>query len=223
MRNMKSNKINRINPLLINKTMMNGQLNRKQLINFVNKLSFNYGSEKKIKELEIFLKNQHLISLQMQILQKDWQTLHDRIAGEMQQLLKKIDELQESITQEANLNKRELQLKEIDETTQHLDEYIQNISEMGQQLSLVTDFVNHIRKGLLRVEGKINQIKKQLNNMGNDIKFLRGKAVIQLLEIRKWKVLKEAAEKNVKSIYIPLKTQERGKNEISNLMKKKEK
>ncbi|CAD8056593.1 unnamed protein product [Paramecium primaurelia] len=164
------------------------------------------------------LKNKHLISLQMQSLQKDWQTQHDRIAGEMQKMLKRIDELQEQITQEANLNKRELQLKEMDETTQQLDEYIQNISEMGQQLRLVTDFVNHIRKGLLRVEGKINQIKEQLNNMGNDIKFLREKSVIQLLEIRKWKVLKEAAEKNVKSIYIPLKTQERGKNEISNLM-----
>ncbi|CAD8202024.1 unnamed protein product [Paramecium pentaurelia] len=148
------------------------------------------------------LKNQRLISLQL----KDVK------------MLKRIDELQDQITQEANLNKRELQLKEMDETTQQLDEYIQNISEMGQQLRLVIDFVNHIRNGLLRVEGKINQIKEQLNNMGNDLKFLRGKSVIQLLEIRKWKVLKEAAEKNVKSIYVPLKTQEKGKNEISNLM-----
>ncbi|CAD8118446.1 unnamed protein product [Paramecium primaurelia] len=84
----------------------------------------------------------------MQILQKDWQTQHDRISGEMQKMLKRIDELQEQITQEANHNKRELQLKEMDETTQQLDEYIQNISEMGQQLRLITDFVNHIRKGL---------------------------------------------------------------------------
>ena len=30
-----------------------------------------------------------------------------------------------------------------------------------------------------------------------------------MLEIRKWKVLKEAASKNVKSIYIPLKTREK--------------
>ncbi|CAD8092129.1 unnamed protein product [Paramecium primaurelia] len=42
--------------------------------------------------------------------------------------------------------------------------------------------------------------------------------IISLLEIRKWKVLKGAAEKNVKTIYVPLKTQEQGKNETSNLM-----
>ncbi|CAD8104437.1 unnamed protein product [Paramecium primaurelia] len=164
------------------------------------------------------LKNQNLISLQMQILQKDWQTQHDRIAGEMQKMLKRIDELQESISREANLNKRDIQLKEMDETTSQLDEYIHNISEMGQQLRLITDFLNHIRKGLQRVEGKINQMKEQLDNVGNDIKFLRGKSVIQLLEIRKWKVLNVAAEKNVKSIYVPLKTQEKDKNEVSRLM-----
>ncbi|CAD8214765.1 unnamed protein product [Paramecium pentaurelia] len=38
-----------------------------------------------------FIKNQHVISLQMQILQKDWQTQQDRIAGEMQKMLSRID------------------------------------------------------------------------------------------------------------------------------------
>ncbi|CAD8198450.1 unnamed protein product [Paramecium pentaurelia] len=154
------------------------------------------------------LKNQDLISLQMQILKKGWQTQNDRIAGEMQQMLSKIDSLQEQITQEANVNKREQQLKEIDETTEKLDEYIKNICEMGQQLRLITDFVNHFRKGLIRVEGKINEMKKQLNSLGNDIKFLRGKSVEELFDIRKSKVLKEAANKNVRSIYVPLQTLE---------------
>ncbi|CAD8208448.1 unnamed protein product [Paramecium pentaurelia] len=174
------------------------------IISFCQKALIQLWVLEKDQRVRNLLKNQHLISLQMQIFQKDWQTQHNRIAEEMQKMLKRIDELQEQITQEANLNNRELYLKEMDETTQQLDEYIQNISEMGQQLRLVTDFVNHIRKSLLRVEGKINQIKEQLNNIGNDLKFLRGKS--------------EAAEKNVKSIYIPLKTQDRGKNEISNLM-----
>ncbi|CAD8080531.1 unnamed protein product [Paramecium primaurelia] len=188
-------------------------------LNFVKQLHRN--------DYSILLKNSHLIMGFRKRLKSqkfiEKLTLNKKIGrlnmiGGMQKMLKRIDELQEQITQEANLNKRELQLKEMDETTQQLDEYIQNISEIGQQLRLVTDFVNHIRKSLLRVEGKINQIKEQLNNMGNDLKFLRGKSVIQLLEIRKWKVLKEAAEKNVKSIYVPSKTQGKGKNEISNLM-----
>ncbi|CAK70857.1 unnamed protein product (macronuclear) [Paramecium tetraurelia] len=162
------------------------------------------------KDLRVrnLLKNEKLISMQMQILSKDWQTQQDRIAGEMQEMLSRIDELQEQISHEANLNKRDLCLKELDETTEQLDQYIKNISEMGQQLRLLTDFVNHIRKGLIRVEGKINEMKEQLKNIGNDIKFLRGKSVEQLFEIRKWKVLKEAALKNTKSIYVPLETKE---------------
>ncbi|CAD8105902.1 unnamed protein product [Paramecium primaurelia] len=42
--------------------------------------------------------------------------------------------------------------------------------------------------------------------------------VIYLLEIRKRKILKEAAQQNVKSIYVPQKTQDKDKNEISSLM-----
>ncbi|CAK71747.1 unnamed protein product (macronuclear) [Paramecium tetraurelia] len=61
-------------------------------------------------------------------------------------------------------------------------------------------------------------MKEQLKNIGNDIKFLRGKSVEQLFEIRKWNVLKEAAYKNVKTIYVPLKTLEKGKEEQSILM-----
>ncbi|CAD8089077.1 unnamed protein product [Paramecium primaurelia] len=142
----------------------------------------------------------------MQILQKDWQTKNNRIAGEMQQMLSRIDLLQEQMVQEANANKREIQLKEMDEITEQLVEYIQNISEMGQQLKLITDFVNHIRKGLTRVEGKINEMKKQVNRLSNDIKFLRGKYVEELFIIRKSKVLKEAANNNVGSIYVLLQT-----------------
>ncbi|CAK63129.1 unnamed protein product (macronuclear) [Paramecium tetraurelia] len=154
------------------------------------------------KDLRVrnLLKNEKLISLQMQIFSKDWQTQHDRIAAEMQKMLNRIDELQEQISHEANLNKRDIQLKELDETTEQLDQQIENISEMGQQLRLLTDFVNHIRKGLIRVEGKINEMKEQLKSLG--------KSVEQLFEIRKWKVLKEAAVKNAKSIYIPLETKE---------------
>ncbi|CAD8173679.1 unnamed protein product [Paramecium pentaurelia] len=138
------------------------------------------------------LKNQNLISLQMQILQKDWKTQNDRIAGEMQQMLSRIDFLQVQISQEANMKQLNNQVN----------------SEMGQQLKLITDFVNHIRKGLFRVEGKINEMKKQLNSLSNDIKFLMGKSVEELFDIRKSKVLKEAAQKNVRSIYVPLKTLE---------------
>ncbi|CAD8104196.1 unnamed protein product [Paramecium sonneborni] len=188
------------------------------IIQFCQKALIQLWISEKDQRVRNLLKNENLINMQMQILKKDWQTQHNRVSGEMQQMLMKIDQLQEEVSHEANLNKRDQQLRELGETTKLLDEYIENISEMGQQLRLITDFVNHIRKNLLRVEGKINEMNEQLNRMDNDVKSLRGKSVEQLFEIRKWKVLKEAAYKNVKSIYVPLKTQEKGKNEQSYLM-----
>ncbi|CAD8198801.1 unnamed protein product [Paramecium octaurelia] len=177
------------------KIMNNGKLNKVQFLLqfkfhqivfqillhlFVRKFLSNCGFKKKIQELETFQK-------------KDWQTQHDRIAGKMQEMLSRIDELQEQISHEANLNKRDLYLKELDETTEQLNQQIENISEMGQQLRLLTDFVNHIRKGLIRVEGKINEMKEQLKSIEENLK---------------WKVLKDAALKNAKTIYIPLETKE---------------
>ncbi|CAD8214592.1 unnamed protein product [Paramecium pentaurelia] len=179
-----------------------------RIIQFCQQILIELWALEKDQRVRNLLKNETLIHLSMQILQKDWQTQNNRIAGEMQQMLSRIDFLQEQIAQEANANKREIQLKEMDETTEQLDEQIENISEMGQQLKLITDFVNHIRKGLTRVERKINKMKKQLKSLSNDIKFLRGKSVEELFDIRKSKVLKEAANKNVRSIYVPLQTLE---------------
>ncbi|CAD8105018.1 unnamed protein product [Paramecium primaurelia] len=178
------------------------------IIVFCQKALIFFWIEEKDQRVRNILKNQHLIKMQMQILSQDWQTQHNRIAGEMQQNLRRVEQLQEQISREANLSKRDIQLKEMDETISQLDKYIQNICEMSQQLNLRTDFVNHIRKGLIRVEGKINEMNKQLNSLGNDIKFLRGKSVQELFEIRKSKVLTEAAKKNVRSIYVPLQTME---------------
>ncbi|CAD8204075.1 unnamed protein product [Paramecium pentaurelia] len=188
------------------------------IISFCQKALIQIWAKEKDQRIRNLLKNKRIISLQMQLLQKDWKTQHDRIADEMQNMLNKIDDLQEQISHEINHNKRDQQLQKLDQTTQQLDEYIENISDMGQQLKLITDFLNYIRKGLTRFERKINIMKEQLNSMGNDIKFLRGKSVDQLFEIRKWKVLKEAAQKNIKSIYIPLKTQEKGQLNPSSLI-----
>ncbi|CAD8083708.1 unnamed protein product [Paramecium primaurelia] len=164
------------------------------------------------------LKNQDLINMQINLFKKDWKIQEIKIAQEMQQLINKMDNLQISISHEVNPNKRDQQLQELNDTNEQLDQYIQNISEMGKQFNLTIDFINQIRKELIKVEVKIKQMKDQLNCIGNDLKFLRGKSVQQLLEIRKWKVLKEAAINNVKSLYVPLKTQRKGKNKTSNLM-----
>ncbi|CAD8208679.1 unnamed protein product [Paramecium octaurelia] len=67
--------------------------------------------EEKDQRVRNVLKNQHLIRMQMQILSKDWSTQHDRIEKKMQEMSRRIDELQEQISHEAKLNQRDLYKK----------------------------------------------------------------------------------------------------------------
>ncbi|CAD8072777.1 unnamed protein product [Paramecium sonneborni] len=120
-------------------------------------------AQEKDQRIRNLLKNQNLLKMQMLILNKDWKTQNDRIANEMQQMLRKIDDLQDYISHEVNPNKRDQKLQELDDTTEQLNEYIQNINQLGKQLNLATEFVIHIQKGLSRVEEKIKQMKEQLN------------------------------------------------------------
>ncbi|CAD8205757.1 unnamed protein product [Paramecium pentaurelia] len=129
------------------------------IISFCQKALIQLWVVEKYQRVRNLLKNYNQINLWMQILQKDWQIQHDRVAGEMQQMLRRIDELQEQISREANLNKPDLQLKEMDETT------------------LITQ-----TKRFVRVEGKINQMKEQVNSMGNDIKFMSRKSKMESFE-----------------------------------------
>ncbi|CAK76754.1 unnamed protein product (macronuclear) [Paramecium tetraurelia] len=168
------------------------------MTSFCQKVLIQLWVQEKDQRVRNILKNQGLISVQMQILQKDWSTQHDRIANNMQEMLRQIDELQEQISHEANLNKRDIYLKELDEQRRN----------QINKLKISVKWVNSLDQQLTLVEGKINKMKEQLKSIGNDVKFLRGKSVEQLFEIRKWKVLKEAALRNVKSIYVPLQTKE---------------
>ncbi|CAD8103770.1 unnamed protein product [Paramecium sonneborni] len=127
------------------------------IISFCSKTLILFWVSEKDQRVRNLLKNENLINMQMQILKKDWKTQNDRIAGEMEQILKRIDSLKEEIFHEPNINKRDLKLKQLDETTQQLDEYIGKISEMGQQFRLITDFVNFARKALLRQHWEQNQ------------------------------------------------------------------
>ncbi|CAD8166292.1 unnamed protein product [Paramecium pentaurelia] len=134
-----------------------------------------------------------------------WKIQKIKIAQEMQQLINKMDNLKIFISHEVNPNKRDQQLKELNDTNEQLDQYIQYISEMGKQFNLTIDFINQIRKELKKVEVKIKQ--RKINSI-----VLRKICTITIGN------QKMETINNVKSLYVPLKTQRKGKNKTSNLM-----
>ncbi|CAD8144975.1 unnamed protein product [Paramecium octaurelia] len=173
------------------------------LVSFCKQVLIQLWVQEKDLKIRNLLKNEKWISMQMQILQKDWQTQQDRIVERMQEMLSRIDELQEQISHEANLNKRDLNLKELDETTEQLYQQIENIN---CQLILLI-----VSERLVQSGGE-NQSNEGITQ-NHEQRYKIFESVEQIFEIRKWKVLKEAALKNAKSIYIPLITKEREKDE----------
>ena len=86
---------------------------------------------------------------------------------------------------------------------------LENLSEIGQQLNEVIYFLNDIKDDLRIIKSKIDDIKKNVSGMSNDLKYLRGKNVFQLFEIRCQKVEYEKKKIELTSIFVDLKTKEK--------------
>ncbi|CAD8214878.1 unnamed protein product [Paramecium pentaurelia] len=78
-----------------------------RIIQFCQQILIELWVLEKDQRVRNLLKNETLIHLSMQILQKDWQTQNNRIAGEMQQMLSRINLLQEQIAKkQMRINER---------------------------------------------------------------------------------------------------------------------
>ncbi|CAD8129617.1 unnamed protein product [Paramecium sonneborni] len=177
------------------------------IISFCSKTLIQFWVSEKDERVRNLLKNENLIIIQTQILKKDWQTHQSAITEEMEQMLMRIDQLptltnvicssQNWIKQFSNqINRQGLLMKWVNTQFEYL-------------------FYQLYHKKLIKNRGEI----KKLNDQLESTKIERGNSIEQLLEIRKCKVLKESAYRNVKSIYVPLKTFQKGKKEQINLIK----
>ncbi|CAK64563.1 unnamed protein product (macronuclear) [Paramecium tetraurelia] len=162
----------------------------------------------KDESVRALLKNKEMIEMQKILFSHDLKTLSASIKDEMNQRLKEMDEIEQAIRFESNQSNRITLQKQLTSQYEEFEEFLDNISEMSQQLDITLIFLKELQKNVKQIKKKIDDLQESINEIGNDVRKLRGKKYEELLQIRKEKVLQQAYILELDSVYIPLKTQE---------------
>ncbi|CAD8072803.1 unnamed protein product [Paramecium sonneborni] len=152
------------------------------------------------------LKNKELIEMQKQLFSSNLQSSADQIKQEMKQRINNLENLQQEIRLEGNLTIREKLQKKIEIAYEELDQYVDNLSEMSQKMEMSLLFLKDIQKDVKQIKTQMENLQKSLNQIGDDIRKLRGKKYDELLEIRKQKILQQSKILEIDSIYVSVKT-----------------
>ncbi|CAD8113818.1 unnamed protein product [Paramecium primaurelia] len=152
------------------------------------------------------LKNKELVEIQKQLFTQDIDNLADSIKDELKSRMQKLDNLQQEIKLEGNFQKREELQVQLKKTYQELDESLDNISEMSEAMDISLLFLKSISMDVKQIKASIDNLQHSLNQVGDDIRKLRGKRYDELLEIRKQKVLLQSKLTEIDSVYIQLTT-----------------
>ncbi|CAD8099382.1 unnamed protein product [Paramecium sonneborni] len=162
-----------------------------------------YEKDQKVRSL---LKNKELIQIQKLLFSSELDNLSSSIKDEIKERMQKLENLQQQIKLEGNSQKREQLQLELKQTYEELDQSLDNISEMSEAMDISLLFLKDISKDIKQIKGQIENLQESLNQVGDDIRKLRGKRYDELLEIRKQKILFQQKITEIDSVYIQLQT-----------------
>ncbi|CAD8113161.1 unnamed protein product [Paramecium sonneborni] len=152
------------------------------------------------------LKNKELIEIQKQLFSQDQDNLSNSIQDELKQRMERLENLQQQIKLEGNQQKREQLQTQLKLNYDELDISLDNISEMSETMNISLLFLRDISKDIKSMKNSIDNLQQSLNQVGDDIRKLRGKSYKELLDIRKEKILLQSKIAEVDSVYVQLMT-----------------
>ncbi|CAD8073443.1 unnamed protein product [Paramecium sonneborni] len=180
-----------------------------QIINFASQKLQQIWVFEQNPRVRSLLKNKELIDMQKQIFSRDIQTMSDQIKQEIQHKMQNVEFLQQQIRLQGNPQERENLQQQLKLCYKQLDESIDNVSEMSEAMNITLMFLKDISKDVKSIKISIDNLQNSLQEIGNEIRKLRGKKYDELLQIRKQKILQQAQQQKVDSIYVQLQTIER--------------
>ncbi|KAM3133405.1 hypothetical protein pb186bvf_014409 [Paramecium bursaria] len=134
------------------------------------------------------------------VINNQWEDTQDQINNDLQLTLNQLQALQLSLQSEERKDVRDELLQKHKYLEQQLEQQMKNVKEIGDVLD--------IKKDLVLIQNKLDNIINSIDLIGQDIKFLRGKTSQQLLEIRMQSVFENKLYQNSQSVYVQMKTQE---------------
>ncbi|CAD8198784.1 unnamed protein product [Paramecium pentaurelia] len=151
------------------------------------------------------LKNDEMIMMQKKLFSKDLQNFSIRLKVEMQTRLKQIEELETQVLLSDNQEEIKIQLQQ---AYDNFEIYLDNITDMSQRLDISLIFLREISKDLKNIKSSIDQVLISIKGVEDDIRRLRGKNFLELLNMRKLKVLKQKHENELDQVHIKVTTQD---------------
>ncbi|CAK64635.1 unnamed protein product (macronuclear) [Paramecium tetraurelia] len=151
------------------------------------------------------LKNEEMIVMQKKLFSKDLQNFSNKLKTEMQNRFKQIEQLETQILLSDNQEEIKLQLQQ---EYENFEIYLDNITDMSQRLDISLMFLREISKDLKNIKSSIDKVLTSIKSVEDDIRRLRGKNFMELLSMRKQKVLKQKQENELDQIHIQVTTQD---------------
>ncbi|CAD8172290.1 unnamed protein product [Paramecium pentaurelia] len=151
------------------------------------------------------LKNKEMIEMQKKLFSRDLASFSNKLKIEMQNRLKSIEQLETQVLISDNQVKMKNQLQQAYED---FENYLDNITDMSQKMDISLIFLREISKDLKSIKSSIDQVLSSVKGIEDDVRRLSGKNYIELLQIRKQKILKQKQETELDQVHIQISTQE---------------
>ncbi|CAK92590.1 unnamed protein product (macronuclear) [Paramecium tetraurelia] len=158
----------------------------------------------KHSDVRIILKNTEMIEIQKQLFSNDLTTMSNQIKAEMKSMLNRIEQLENSVLTDNTIQAKEQLQQALDD----FETYFDNITDMSQKLDISMIFLKELSKDVKHIKSSIDSVLKSVSFIANDVRKLRGKNYLELLQIRKEQVLRQKDENEIDQIHIELLTQE---------------
>ncbi|CAD8179343.1 unnamed protein product [Paramecium pentaurelia] len=136
----------------------------------------------KDESVRAFLKNKEIIEIQKQLFSHNLKTFSANMKEEMNQKLKEMDDIEQVIRFEGNPSKRDELSKQLQNKYEEFEEFLDNISEMSQQLDISLIFLQELQKKIKQIKKNIDDLQESINEIGNDVRKLRGKKYEELFK-----------------------------------------
>ncbi|CAD8129545.1 unnamed protein product [Paramecium sonneborni] len=151
------------------------------------------------------LKNKEMIEMQKKLFSQDLATFSNKLKIEMQKRLKNIEQLE---TQVLISDNQAIMKNQLQQAYEDFENYLDNVMDMSQRMDISLIFLREISKDLKSIKSSIDQVLSSVKGIEDDVRRLSGKNYVQLLQIRKEKILKQKMEAELDQVHIQINTQE---------------
>ncbi|CAK90852.1 unnamed protein product (macronuclear) [Paramecium tetraurelia] len=145
----------------------------------------------------------------LKILSHYWPSQEQMIQNKIKEKIKELNDIAQKLTIETSTQLKIKYQKEYGRLEKEIQGILGNVENIGNQLEITILFFQDLKQDLLRIENQIKQLQEAMESINKDLKFLKGRSVKELFEMRMKRVLQQRLVYNSDNVYIQILTKEK--------------